>query len=127
MIKDLRHTGTLEYGIEYNGQLHKDFAIRLQTVGDEVDASSLAEIDGGKNYSLHLLCSTLTQLGDIPLKDITVELLRESMLFEDFDIMNQAQKELKKKLKPASEKDSTTDSPGSSSDNTASPKKTSKD
>ncbi|EIR0330950.1 phage tail assembly protein, partial [Salmonella enterica subsp. enterica serovar Give] len=47
MDKALTIKGTLAVGVEYNGEFHRDFELRLSTVGDEIDASEMGIPDSG--------------------------------------------------------------------------------
>lgn len=110
--------GQLEIGIEFDGQLHRDFTLRLSTVGDEIDTSEDISIpDSGFRVALLVRC--LTALGTIPAENITYKLLHDELTSGDFVIMNRATEELKKKRKEMSASATTSAAPASGSDNTA--------
>ncbi len=101
--------GSLEYGIEYpesSGKLHYDFEVRLGTIGENIDVN------------VAMLARCLVSLGTIPKEAITSDLLITAV-DTDYDVMMRAQDELKKKRKQPKLAAETTDSPDSSSLNTA--------
>jgi hypothetical protein len=115
-------TGSLEYGVEYpadSGKLHYDFALRLPTVADNIQA--LETHGGGSMLRLNtaMLASCLVKLGDIPAEAIDYALL-EGMVDDDFDILAKARDELKKKRKRPSDSLSDSGLPSSPSASTAS-------
>ncbi|WP_048795376.1 phage tail assembly protein [Serratia marcescens] len=119
-------TGTLDYGVQYNGKIHRDFEIRLQTVGDEIDVgdeigSDLVDV----NFTVHLLARTLLRLGSIPAEDISPQLLRDNLVYEDYNALLRASGRAKKKLMPMSQEEKTSGSAASSSESTDLPNQTS--
>jgi hypothetical protein len=116
-------TGTLTFGVMYNGVIHRDFEIRLQTVGDEIDTVKEVGSDiVDANFTVHLLARTLLRLGDIPEEEITPELLKDNLIYEDYTALLQAARGVKKKLMDVKSGSVTTDSTASSSENSGSPK-----
>lgn len=113
------HTGTLTYGVLYNDEIHRDFEIRLQTVGDEIEVgdeigSDIVDV----NFTVHLLARTLVRLGTVPQESITPQLLRDALVYEDYNALLRAAALAKKKLMPAKPVDETTRSAASSLANT---------
>ena len=105
---------TLLYGVNFNGVLHFDYAVRIPVMRDIYDALDETEevtgsSTGGKSdiyYRMALLKRTITKLGDIPADDITTDLLLDELLEEDYSILDAAQTAAKKKrreLKNAAE------------------------
>lgn len=95
--KEVLATGTLVYGVPYQGRRHYNFAMRLPTMGDNIDAleahpdASVARID------LAMFAACMQRLGDIPEDDITFELLA-TMVPTDLDVIYAEMSEAKKKL-----------------------------
>lgn len=115
-------TGTLEYGIEYQGAVHKDFVLRQQTVGDEIDAAEADAPDSA--YGAVLMAMCLDSLGTIPKEEITYQLIR-GLSSDDYIVLQQKRVELKKKLKDMNANTGTSASPASACENTATQTKTS--
>lgn len=112
---------TLEIGIEFNGQLHRDFTLRLPTVGDEIDVSEDDSIpDSG--FRVAVIARSLTALGTIPAEQITYKLLHDELSSSDFAILVKATDALKKKRKEMSASATTSAVSASGSDSTAGPK-----
>uniref|UniRef100_UPI000665ABBE hypothetical protein n=1 Tax=Serratia marcescens TaxID=615 RepID=UPI000665ABBE len=117
---------TLAYGVQHNGVIHRDFEIRLQTVGDEIEV--VAEVGSDivdANFTVHLLARTLLRLGSIPAEEITPELLKEGLIYEDYTALLRAGRGAKKKLMDMKSGSETTDSTASSSASSDLPKPTS--
>lgn len=111
-------TGQLDIGVELDGQLHRDFTLRLPTVGDEIDTSEDISIpDSG--FRVALLARCLTALGTIPTESITYKLLHDELSSSDFAILVKATDALKKKRKEMSASATTSAAPASVSDSTA--------
>lgn len=109
---------TLEIGIEFNGHLHRDFTLRLPTVGDEIDVSEDDSIpDSG--FRVAVIARSLTALGTIPAEQITYKLLHDELSSSDFAILVKATDALKKKRKEMSASATTSGAPASGSDSTA--------
>lgn len=112
-------TDTLKYGVMHNGVIHRDFEIRLQTVGDEIDVgdeigSDIIDV----NFTVHLLARTLLSLGTIPKDEITPQLLRDTLVYEDYYTLLGAAAKAKKKLMPEKQEEETSESAAPSSENT---------
>ena len=91
--KTLTTSGTLSVGIQFEGAWHRDFVLRLPTVGDELDATDADVPDAG--YGVALMAACLVSLGSVPPEAITYELLR-GLLSEDYAQLTQARDDLKK-------------------------------
>ncbi|EAM4785902.1 phage tail assembly protein [Salmonella enterica] len=115
MDKALTIKGTLAVGVEYNGEFHRDFELRLSTVGDEIDVSEMGIPDSGYYVGLMALC--LESLGTIPREAITYDLLR-TMTSPDYSLLVQARDTLKKKMQPGKSDSGNTDLPASGSAST---------
>lgn len=92
----------LDYGLEYEGRLHSDFELRLPMVADNVaavDAVTAAGLDPMRSMyaQVALFACCLTRLGDIPKEAITFELLNSQLVDEDYDILEAALADLRKK------------------------------
>ncbi len=121
-------TGTLAYGVQHNNAIHRDFEIRLQTVGDEIEVVS--EVGGDivdANFTVHLLARTLVRLGTIPEEELTPELLKDNLIYEDYTALLKAGRGAKKKLMDMKNGSETTDSTASSSASLDLPSPTSED
>lgn len=115
MTNSLNTTGTLQVGIVYNGETHRDFTLHLPTVGDEIDVSESGAPDAG--FGVALMASCLDTLGTIPKEAITYDLLRD-MDSDDYRQLTAARDALKKKRADASGDSATSGSPASGSDDT---------
>lgn len=114
-------SGTLDIGIEFSGQLHRDFTLRLPTVGDEIDVSEDDSIpDSG--FRVAVIARSLTALGTLPAEQITYKLLHDELSSSDFAILVKAADDLKKKRKEMSASVITSAVSVSGSDSTAGPK-----
>lgn len=114
-------TGTLEYGVQFNGEIHRDFEIRLQTVGDEIDVVQEVGSDIiDANFTVHLLARTLLSLGTVPEEEITPELLKDNLIYEDYNTLLKASRGAKKKLMDMKTGSETSASTASSSESSAS-------
>ncbi len=116
-------SGTLVFGVQFNEQIHRDFEIRLQTVGDEID--TVAEVGSDivdANFTVHLLARTLVRLGTIPEEEITPELLKDNLIYEDYNTLLQAARGAKKKLMDMKNESEISDSTASSSASSDSPR-----
>jgi hypothetical protein len=75
---DLNETqkGKLTHGIEFDGELHRDFEIRRELVGDAVAAYDNPRSEKNKMYAtLMVYARRIVRLGGIPKDKITAELL----------------------------------------------------
>ncbi len=87
----------LIYGIEHGGTLHRDFTLRVPTIGDNIDA--VTDAAGGNDLAVNvaLLARCLVMLGEIPREVITFEWLRSNLVDDDYDVLWAALAEVKKK------------------------------
>ncbi len=116
-------SGILEIGVEYEGKVHRDFTLRLPTVGDEIDVGGSDVPDAG--FRVALMAASLVSLGTIPKGAITYELLCEELCGEDFGLILKAHEDLKKKRKALNESTATSPMPASGSESTGIATKTS--
>ncbi len=89
--------GQLMYGVLFEDKLHTDFEIRLPLMKDNIRA---VERYGDKStlaVSVAVMAEAIVSLGSIPKEKITLELLEDGLVEDDFDILNEAFKTLKKK------------------------------
>lgn len=91
---DFTHSATLPIGIFYQGQLHRDFTIRMSTVGDEIAVVEDGIPESGTLVGVMARC--LTTLGSIPAEEITYQLLCDALVSEDYQALRTAQQEAKK-------------------------------
>lgn len=107
----ITETGTLTFGIEYEGAIHTDFELRLTMIGDNIAA--LEEVGPESNLRLHaaMLSRAIVRIGTIPAEVVTYEFLSKNLVDDDFDVIAAKEKELKKKRKALSQPSQTTDSP----------------
>lgn len=126
MTDKFTHADTLPFGVLHNDVIHRDYEIRLQTVGDEIDVgdeigSDIIDV----NFTVHLLARTLVRLGTIPKEEITPQLLRDALVYEDYNALLVGASMAKKKLKPEKPAEETSASAVPSSENTDSDSPTS--
>lgn len=122
---DFTHSATLPIGVFYQGQLHRDFTIRMSTVGDEIAVVEDGIPESGTLVGVMARC--LTTLGSIPAEEITYQLLCDALVSEDYQALRTAQQEAKKKLSELKSVSVITDTPSSGSASTATAKSESKD
>lgn len=93
----ITQTGVLPVGVEVDGVLHREFTLRPAVVGDNIDA--LTEVGSSNSVALNaaVFARQLLQLGTLPPKAISYELVR-SMHVADFDELDRKALELQKKL-----------------------------
>ncbi|PVX80055.1 hypothetical protein [Paraburkholderia unamae] len=104
-------TGTLTFGIEYEGAVHTDFEIRLPMIGDNIAA--LEEVGADAPLKLHaaMLARTIVHVGTIPAEVMTYDFLSKNLVDDDFDVLAAAEKDLKKKRKALNQPSRDTASP----------------
>lgn len=95
--------GSLEFGIEHNGCLHYEFEMRLPTVGDNIEALLRHGSESAMRVGLEMYARSLVRLGTIPTDQITYELLAAGLVDDDYDVIEGAAQELKKKQKRSSD------------------------
>lgn len=91
---DFTHSATLPIGVFYQGQLHRDFTVRVSTVGDEIAVVEDGIPDSGT--AVGVLARCITALGSIPAEDVTYQLLCDTLVAEDYKALRDAQQEAKK-------------------------------
>lgn len=90
--------GTLPFGVEFEGQTHREFELRPQYVRDTVDifedpaAGKRAE-KNNQYFAACLFAGRLVRLGDIPKEAITVDMLLD-MHQDDYEAIIKAGKRL---------------------------------
>lgn len=90
--------GTLLFGIEFNGQMHKDFTMRVPTLEDVEAAIEDAGPDASNaRMNRHKWSRTITRLGEIPADAITAELLA-GLPAPEYGVLLAVEDELAKKL-----------------------------
>lgn len=81
---------TLPIGMEHGGKMHRELEIRPRLVKDLVAASASDLVQQNKNnYEVCCLAEQIIKLGDIPVEEITGDLLME-MYSDDFDVLTEA-------------------------------------
>jgi phage FluMu protein gp41 len=71
--------GTLPIGIEYDGQIHRDFEVRPRKVSDSIEASADPDVSGDDSLlGLGILSRQIVSIGSIPKEQITWKLLYDS-------------------------------------------------
>lgn len=98
--KGLTVTGTLAQGVEVAGVLHRDFELRLPTLGDNIDAVDEVGGHNGVAVSAALLARQLVRLGTLDRKEISYDLLC-TMHPADYNQLDAAGGELEKKRQAA--------------------------
>ncbi len=92
-MKQFTVKGTLPIGVEHDGKVHTEFEIRSAFVRDSVEVYDIYDAERlGRNelYSgVCLTCYRIESLGDIPLLEITPDLLM-NMFNEDLRALNDA-------------------------------------
>lgn len=121
---DFTHSATLPIGVFYQGQLHRDFTVRVSTVGDEIAVVEDGIPDSGT--AVGVLARCITTLGSIPAEDVTYQLLCDTLVAEDYKALRDAQQEAKKKLSGLKRDSVITDTPSSDLASTATAKSESK-
>jgi hypothetical protein len=99
-MKDLTLSGELEQGVEVEGTWHRSFTLRAPTVQDNIDAVDLVGTTNAIALSAAILAQQITQLGTLPAKAITLELVT-GMHPSDFNQLEAAAAELEGKRRAA--------------------------
>jgi len=89
--------GKLMFGIEYEGRRHHDFTMRLPTMGDNIAVTETYPEGIGMRLELAIFARCVQTLGEIPKAAITYDLL-ESLMPEDYDVLQNVLMDAKKKL-----------------------------
>ena len=87
----------LKFGIVHQDETHKDFALRLPTIGDNIAALRDAGSDGDLAVNVALLAHCLDSLGTIPKEVLTYEFLRDNLPDDDYDVIWAELADVKKK------------------------------
>lgn len=103
--------GQLRYGLEYGGEIHYEFELRLPTVGDNIEAVIEAGVASNMRVNIAMHARALVRLGTIPKEAITRELLEAGLVDDDIDVLDERAAELKKKWMRPSASSNTTASP----------------
>lgn len=114
-------TGNLVYGVSHGGRRHYKFALRLPTMGDNIDALEAYPAASGARIDVVMFAACMERLGDVPAEEITYELLA-SMVPSDMDTVYEAVEAAKKKLLLPNDDSDSTEKSSSSSASTASSK-----
>ncbi|SNR95262.1 hypothetical protein SAMN04488503_1995 [Humidesulfovibrio mexicanus] len=97
----LTEKGTLAFGVEVDGVVHKDFELRLATMADWEDALEAAgEGACQARVNRHAWAKTLVKLGALPREQITAELLG-SLAATEYGLLAAAEASLRGKLAAA--------------------------
>lgn len=91
-------TGTFPIGIVVDGVRHMDFELRSVTVGDNVDVIEELGDVSALRLSAALYARQLVALGSLPKERITSELVL-ALHPDDFNALEEAHAQLKKKLR----------------------------
>lgn len=93
-------TGVLPVGIEYQGELHREFEVRPQKGRDVVDAIDTLPADKAQSkpyLGLAIQARQIVRLGTIPAAAITADLLGDAWT-ADLGALDAALEEAEKKL-----------------------------
>jgi len=113
MRESLNIKGTLLYGVEFEGTLHKDFEVRPLLVKDSITAGTASVGKSSVYHEACLVACQLVSLGTIPKESITVDLLLE-MLDDDYGEIQNARIDLQKKIQGPTADSKNSDSSSSS-------------
>lgn len=95
-------SGTLPIGVLYAGTRHQAYTLRLQMVGDLIDAQEAMPEASVRLIALDLFRRQLLVLGDIPPDALTTDLLRQGLSEVDLSELERADAALGKRLAPSS-------------------------
>lgn len=93
-------TRELPVGVYFGGMRHKQFTLRAGVTGDLIAAQEAHPEGPMQLITLEVFRRQLLALGDIELKYLTTDLLRDELLETDLAVIADADVELEKKLKP---------------------------
>lgn len=85
--------GTLHYGIELDGKLHKEFEVGPLSVADwlAMETKRVATKEGDQveftHYALEVLSRRLLSLGEIPRSKITTAFLEQNLRMPDLSLL----------------------------------------
>ncbi len=100
MIDGLTIDGSLAQGLTVAGVVHRDFTLRLPTLGDNIDAVDEVGGHNGVAVSAAILARQLTKLGTLDRKEITYDLIC-TLHPADYNLLDAASVELEKKRQAA--------------------------
>ena len=89
---DFTATGNLQYGIYFEGKLHKSFKIRLIMVSD-----TMKNKQEGYLFTLETFTAPIISLGEIPQEKLSLEFFQEYLPSRDLDTLIEVQSEIRKK------------------------------
>lgn len=95
-------TRDLAVGVYFAGTRHTRFTLRAGVAGDLIGAQEQHPGAPFQLITIEVYRRQLLSLGDIPVENLTTDLLRESLLETDLAIIADADAELEKKLTPPS-------------------------
>lgn len=95
-------SGELGIGVYFAGARHKRFTLRVAVAGDLIAAQEQHPNGPFQLTTVEVYRRQLLSLGDIPVENLTTELLREALTESDLAILADADAELEKKLTPPS-------------------------
>jgi len=98
--KGITLTGTLLQGVEVDGVVHREFELRLPTLGDNIDAVDEVGGHNGVAVGAALLARQLVRLGTLNPDQITYDLLC-TMHVSDYNHLDAAGSDLEKKRQAA--------------------------
>lgn len=98
----LTTSGELSVGVYFAGTRHKRFTLRVGVAGDWVSAQEQHPNGPFHLHTIEVFRRQLLSLGDIPIENLTTELLREALTEIDLSVLASADVELEKKLAPPS-------------------------
>lgn len=97
----MTETGKLPVGVEFEGEVRRDFSIRELTAGDELDAADVCLSTGKVTHGAveaARIASVLT-IDGVPKEKITSDLVR-SLCLDDFSALRDSFEALQKKTIP---------------------------
>lgn len=87
-------SGSLKYGVEYDGQYHHDFELRLLTVRDDM---AIAAGLSGFDLAMERQARSFVRLGGVPPEALTGAYLADHLIADDMDVLYLAKELLAKK------------------------------
>lgn len=99
-------TGRLKYGVLVDGVIHRDFAMHLLTVREDMDIGPALE---GQPRLMAAYAKSLDCIGTIAADDLTPDFLADELVAGDFDALYYAQELLVKKRLAAAHAPTDTD------------------
>lgn len=87
----------LLYGIEFGGELHYDVEMRLMTIQDNIAALEEVGPESGMRITDSMMRRAIVSVGAIPKEELTLDLLREQLGDDEYDVLTALQARIKKK------------------------------